>query len=145
MTELTDKQRAFITEYLQSLNATQAAKRAGYSEKSARQIGSENLAKPDIQAVVEQFLSENAMPAAEVLFHLSEVARGDVIDLLDDNGAVDIAKAKANGKVRLIKKYKKRTRTRGKITIVTTEVEMVDRLQALEMLCQYHYGVKLKL
>ena len=51
---LTDKQRAFIEEYLVDLNATQAAVRAGYSEKTARQMGSENLSKPDIQAVIAE-------------------------------------------------------------------------------------------
>lgn len=45
---LTDKQQRFVAEYLIDLNATQAAIRAGYSEKTARQVGSENLSKPDI-------------------------------------------------------------------------------------------------
>ncbi|MER8532102.1 terminase small subunit [Mesorhizobium sp. M1005] len=45
---LTDKQKRFVDEYLVDLNATQAAIRAGYSEKTARSVGSENLTKPDI-------------------------------------------------------------------------------------------------
>lgn len=45
---LTDKQKRFIDEYLVDLNATQAAIRAGYSPKTARAVGSENLTKPDI-------------------------------------------------------------------------------------------------
>lgn len=45
---LTDKQRAFVAEYLVDFNATQAAIRAGYSENSAAAIGYENLRKPDI-------------------------------------------------------------------------------------------------
>jgi phage terminase small subunit len=45
---LTDKQQLFVEEYLVDLNATQAAIRAGYSEDTARQMGSENLSKPDI-------------------------------------------------------------------------------------------------
>ena len=48
MADLTAKQEAFCTEYMIDLNATQAAIRAGYSEDTARQIGSENLSKPDI-------------------------------------------------------------------------------------------------
>jgi phage terminase small subunit len=39
---LTDKQKRFVTEYLVDLNATQAAIRAGYSQKTARSVGSEN-------------------------------------------------------------------------------------------------------
>jgi phage terminase small subunit len=49
---LTDKQARFVEEYLIDLNATQAAIRAGYSEKTAGAIGIENLAKPIIQQVL---------------------------------------------------------------------------------------------
>ena len=53
MTEhLTPKQARFVEEYLVDLNATQAAIRAGYSERTARQIASENLSKPDIQQAI---------------------------------------------------------------------------------------------
>ena len=47
--KLTDKQQRFVEEYLVDLNATQAAIRAGYSKKTAQQMGSENLSKPVIQ------------------------------------------------------------------------------------------------
>lgn len=45
---LTPKQERFVAEYLIDLNATQAAIRAGYSEKTAGQAGFENLKKPEI-------------------------------------------------------------------------------------------------
>jgi phage terminase small subunit len=45
---LTPKQERFIKEYLISLNVTDAAIKAGYSEKTASKIGSENLTKPEI-------------------------------------------------------------------------------------------------
>jgi phage terminase small subunit len=51
---LTAKQQRFVDEYLIDLNATQAAIRAGYSEKTARSISNENLTKPDIQAAIEK-------------------------------------------------------------------------------------------
>ncbi|MEJ2896238.1 terminase small subunit [Bordetella avium] len=51
---LTAKQRRFVDEYLVDLNATQAAIRAGYSKKTARQIGEENLSKPDIAKAVQE-------------------------------------------------------------------------------------------
>ena len=56
MAKLTDKQDAFCREYIVDLNATQAAIRAGYSEKTATKIASENLTKPDIQAVISQLV-----------------------------------------------------------------------------------------
>ncbi|WP_259343218.1 terminase small subunit [Bordetella avium] len=48
------KQRRFMEEYLVDLNATQAAIRAGYSKKTARQIGEENLSQPDIAKAVQE-------------------------------------------------------------------------------------------
>lgn len=52
--ELTGKQKRFCEEYIFDFNATRAAKAAGYSEDTARSIGSENLSKPDIQAYIKQ-------------------------------------------------------------------------------------------
>lgn len=51
---LTAKQQRFVAEYLIDLNATQAATRAGYSAKTARFVGSENLTKPNIAAAIQE-------------------------------------------------------------------------------------------
>ena len=51
---LTAKQELFVQEYLKDLNATQAAIRAGYSEKTAAETGYENLRKPQIAAEIEK-------------------------------------------------------------------------------------------
>jgi phage terminase small subunit len=50
----TPKQRRFVDEYLIDLNATQAAIRAGYSVKTAGQIGEENIRKPEIQKMLQE-------------------------------------------------------------------------------------------
>jgi phage terminase small subunit len=55
---LTDKQELFCREYLVDLNGTQAAIRAGYSEKTAAAIASENLIKPDIAARLKELMLE---------------------------------------------------------------------------------------
>lgn len=52
--KLTPKQKRFVEEYLIDLNATQAAIRAGCSQRTARQIGEENLSKPDIFFAVQE-------------------------------------------------------------------------------------------
>lgn len=71
MSKLTDKQQAFCEEYLIDLNATQAAIRSGYSEKTAKQIGTENLSKPVLAEYIAELKakrSENtAIDAAWVL------------------------------------------------------------------------------
>ena len=58
MDKLTPKQQRFVDEYLVDLNATQAAKRAGYSEKTAAITGFENLQKPNIQAALQDGLEK---------------------------------------------------------------------------------------
>ena len=55
---LTAKQKRFIDEYLLDLNATQAAIRAGYSEKTAKEIGYENLTKPHILTAIQDRMKE---------------------------------------------------------------------------------------
>lgn len=55
---LTEKQKRFADEYLTDLNATQAAIRAGYSEKTARSIGQRLLTKVDIQKYIQERLKE---------------------------------------------------------------------------------------
>lgn len=51
---LTEKQKKFINEYLIDLNATKAAKRAGYSEKTAGSMGQQNLKKLEIQNEIDK-------------------------------------------------------------------------------------------
>lgn len=80
---LTIKQQAFVEAYLVcGFNATEAARRAGYSDRTAHAIGWENLRKPEIAAAIRQGLAERAMPADEVLARIAEHARGTMVDFL---------------------------------------------------------------
>lgn len=60
--KLTDRQERFVVEYLACANGAEAARRAGYSERTARQMANENLSKPDIKSAItqkrEQIMSE---------------------------------------------------------------------------------------
>ena len=80
--ELTPKQRAFVREYLIDLNATQAAIRAGYSEKTAYSIGEENLKKPDVAAAIEAAMKNRAarteITADRVLKELAKIGFADI-------------------------------------------------------------------
>jgi len=58
--KLTLKQNRFIKEYIKTGNATAAAVKANYSEKTARQMGSENLSKPYIKRAIEKVMSKSA-------------------------------------------------------------------------------------
>lgn len=75
------KQKRFCDEYLIDCNATQAAIRAGYSPKTAKQIGQENLTKPDLKKYIDEQLerihNEKTADAQEVLEYLTAVMRGE--------------------------------------------------------------------
>jgi phage terminase small subunit len=60
MAKLTKKQELFVKEYLIDLNATQAAIRAGYSQKTSYSIGEENLKKPVIAAAIQEAMDKRA-------------------------------------------------------------------------------------
>lgn len=70
MANLTPKQQRFVEEYLIDLNATQAAIRSGYSEKTAAAIGAENLIKPNIAKAIaeaQEKLSNKAQVTVEMV------------------------------------------------------------------------------
>ena len=79
--KLTEKQKRFADEYIISGNATQSAIKAGYSKKTARFVGAENLTKPNIKNYIDERLakleSKRIANAQEVLEYLTGVMRGD--------------------------------------------------------------------
>ena len=84
MAKLTAKQQRFCDEYLIDLNATQAAIRAGYSEKTAAVIATENLRKPNIKEYIEKRMEEKEKSLIadqdEVMKYLSAVMRRQLKD-----------------------------------------------------------------
>lgn len=87
--KLTPKQARFVEEYLIDCNATQAAIRAGYSERTARKIGHENLTKPDIAEAIQAAMSERSrrteITADRVLQELARIGFADIRDLFTWN------------------------------------------------------------
>ena len=80
--KLTEKQRRFVDYYIETGNASEAARRAGYSEKTAGWIGQENLQKPTIKAAIDARLKEledkRIAKADEVMQFLTSTLRGEV-------------------------------------------------------------------
>lgn len=105
---LTGKQRRFADCYLGEarFNATKAAILAGYSQKSAYEIGSQNLRKVEIRRYIDRRLSEMSLGANEVLARLTDITNVSIEDFLDENGLFDFKKAKKSGKMHLLKKFK---------------------------------------
>ena len=85
--ELTPKQKAFADYYLEKGNATEAAKLAGYSEKTAYAMGAENLRKPQISQYIDerqkQVEDKRIADISEVLQFFTSVMRGEVKDQFD--------------------------------------------------------------
>lgn len=83
MARMTAKQQRFCDEYLIDLNATQAAIRAGYSEKTAQVIAAENMTKPAIKEYIKQRMDEKESELIadqdEVLRYLTSVLRGETL------------------------------------------------------------------
>lgn len=82
--KLTPKQKKFCEWYIKTGNASEAAKKAGYSKKTAARMGSENLQKPVISAYISERIGnqdkELVADADEVLRFYSSVMRGEVKD-----------------------------------------------------------------
>lgn len=80
--KLTEKQKRFIDYYIETGNASEAARRAGYSKKTAGWIGQENLQKPVIKAAIDARLKEledkRIAKADEVMQFLTSTLRGEV-------------------------------------------------------------------
>lgn len=79
--KLTPKQKDFAEYYIETGNATQSAIKAGYSERTARAIGQENLTKPYIKSYIEERMAEkDAKRIAkqdEILSYLTSIMRGE--------------------------------------------------------------------
>jgi hypothetical protein len=101
---LSYKQSRFVEEYLVDFNATQAAIRAGYSERTARVTGPENLQKGNVRAAVERriaMLSAHSLAESQNMLQYfrdqpknarsrSRATRGHVYFIRADNGLVKI-------------------------------------------------------
>lgn len=113
--KLTGKEKAFVLAYVgeSRFNATKAAELAGYNAKTRETfaaIGYENLRKPHISAFIDEFFDDALMQAKECLMRITDIARGSIQDLLNDQGNFDYKNAKENGSLHMVKKLKiKRT------------------------------------
>ena len=91
---MTYKQELFIQEYIKTGNATSSAIKAGYSKKTARAIGQENLTKPYIKKRIEELsqkiANNNIMTAKERQEYLTKLINSDYVKVSDKLKALDI-------------------------------------------------------
>jgi phage terminase small subunit len=97
---MNDKQRAFVREYLIDRNATQAAIRAGYSEKTAYSIGQRLLKKVEVAEAIKAGESEHAERCAVTIESLTKELDEDRL-LARDNSQPSAAISAVLGKAKL--------------------------------------------
>ena len=96
---LNAKQKKFVDEYIKNPNATQAALRAGYAKKSARQQANRMLTKDHIKSAIQEQVdsmhSESIADAEEVMEFLSKTMRGEITteELTNTGSVVDVTPA----------------------------------------------------
>lgn len=79
--KLTEKQKEFVEYYIETGNATEVARKAGYKGKNLNSIASENLSKLDIKSYIDEKMKEledkRIAKADEILKYLTRVIRGE--------------------------------------------------------------------
>ena len=145
MTELTRKQQMFVAEYLSDMNATAAAIRAGYSRRTARQMGAENLSKPYIAQAIAEAMERRAeaagVEATRVLQELARIAFADMGQLFDAEGRLKpLSQLDADDRA-AIRSLQITTRETGDGTLERkAAIQVWDKLAALEKLAR-HLGL----
>lgn len=145
--KLTNKQARFVEEYLVDLNATAAARRAGYSAKNADKIGPELVGKTRIMAAIQEKMSARSertnITQDRVLRELARVAFFDPRKMFDDAGGAkhvtklddDTAAAVAGLDVAT-----EIDRDNDSVETTTRKYKIADKLRALELLGK-HLGM----
>lgn len=148
--KLTPKQQRFVDEYLVDLNAAAAARRAGYSEKTARQIGERLLTNVDVQAAIQERMKarqqRTEITQDAVLKELARIAFFDprklfnadgspkAINELDDDTAAALAgvevleEFEGTGKDRVFVGYTKKYKVSDKNTALTNAMRHLGML-----------------
>ena len=143
--ELTPKQQLFVNEYLVDLNATQAAIRAGFSEKTAREQGYRMFTNVRIQGAIQQGLKKKLSKpdnlSDRVISELTKIAMVDIKDFLkfDKDGVVLKNSDDVDGT--MINEVSSRTieneTEQGTNRRVNLKFKLHDKMKALEMLSKY--------
>lgn len=147
---MNSKQKAFASEYVIDYNATQAAIRAGYSERSAYSQAHELLKKHEIQEAIRELEAASSMRTAVtkdmVIRELARVAFVDPRKLFEDNGTpkditmLDDDTAAALASVDIFEEFDYNGEGNRELIGYTKKYKWADKLRALEMLGK-HLGM----
>lgn len=143
MAKLTEKQKLFVSEYLIDLNATQAAIRAGYSPKTAEQIGYQMLKKTSVSDAIAQAMAERSkrtgITADRVLNELAMIGFANAADIINF-GAATVKGDASREDTACIQSVKVKTIPTDAGDITEREVKLYDKKSALELIGK-HLGM----
>ena len=132
---LTAKQRKFADEYIKSGNAKQAAIKAGYSPKTAKVIGNENLTKPYLKAYIDERLEElsnsKIATAEEILEYLTSVVRGEQVEDVVTNKGIfhDVpvgAKDRLTAAKEILKRYPYDPISKVQLKKIEADIKLIE-------------------
>jgi len=145
MKKLTKKQQLFANEYLIDLNATQAAIRAGYSEKTAQEQSSRLLSK----VIVQEFISvqmkkrekRTEITQDRVLNEIAKLAFSNIQDIYDENGElINIPDMQRDVSAAIQEIVQDSIKSGDGEFIIKRKYKLSDKRASLEMLCR-HLGM----
>jgi phage terminase small subunit len=140
---LNERQEKFCIEYLVDFHVTNSAIRAGYSEKTAYSIGSENLKKPEIQERLKELQKEDAeskkISREKVIAEYAKLAFFDIRKVLTVDGGLkettewddDSAAAIAG-----LESFDEKDRASGEVLGIVRKIKVSDKRAALDSLCK---------
>lgn len=140
--KLTDKQKKFVEEYLIDLNATQACIRAGYSVKTAKEIGAQNLTKLNIQEAISRAMAERSKRTGinqdRIVQELARIAFVKITDVVDPDGEINTNAS--DDDLACIESYKVEDSDSVNGSSSKREVKLASKIKALELLGK-HVGM----
>lgn len=140
--KLTDKQKKFVEEYLIDLNATQACIRAGYSVKTAKEIGAQNLTKLNIQEAISRAMAERSRRTGinqdRIVQELARIAFVKITDVVDPDGEINTNAS--DDDLACIESYKVEDSDSVNGSSSKREVKLASKIKALELLGK-HVGM----
>lgn len=139
---LRQKQKVFIEHYLTTWNATEAARRAGYT-RGGSQIGAMLMSKLSIQSAIAQRLRELHASANETIALVTTIARGPMVYFLSDTGEIDLTSEQALKHKHLLKTVKTKvderyTKDGERIVTRSIEIQTRDADAMLTLLAKHH-------
>lgn len=142
---LTKRQQLFVHHYMIDMNATQAAIRAGYSEKSAYNQGTRMMKNDEVRRAIEEAWRDKIrradLTADDVLRLISRAAFADIrdfVDLDEHEMAINHKSDRFDGE--LVTEVSEETRRMGEEMVTTRKLKLVNKESMIRLLAQ-HYGL----